>query len=64
MQDYVNFFRHMSPYVRAHRGKTFVIAFSGDVLVESANHQLMSDVMLLQSLGVRVVLVHGARPQI
>ena len=64
MQDYVNFFRHMSPYVRAHRGKTFVIAFSGDVLVESANHQLMSDVMLLQSLGVRVALVHGARPQI
>ena len=64
MQDYVNFFRHMSPYVRAHRGKTFVIAFSGDVLAESANHQLMSDVMLLQSLGVRVALVHGARPQI
>ncbi len=54
----------MSPYVRAHRGKTFVIAFSGDALLESANHQLMSDVVLLQSLGVRVTLVHGARPQI
>ena len=64
MQSYVNFFRHMSPYVRAHRGKTFVIAFSGDALLESANHQLMSDVVLLQSLGVRVTLVHGARPQI
>ncbi len=64
MQSYVNFFRHMSPYVRAHRGKTFVIAFSGDALLESANYQLMSDVMLLQSLGVRITLVHGARPQI
>lgn len=47
-----------------HRGKTFVIAISGDVLQHSSIGELLSDVALLSTLGARIVLVHGARPQI
>ena len=63
-QTYVNFFRQTSPYIHAHRGKTFVIALAGDAVLDGNCHRLLADIALLQSLGVRIVLVHGARPQI
>lgn len=52
------------PYINAHRGKTFVIAFPGEAVDAPHFPQLMQDVVLLHSLGIQVVLVHGARPQI
>lgn len=61
---YVEFFRQTSPYIHAHRGKTFVIALGGDAVLHSNFHSTVHDIALLQSLGIRVVLVHGARPQI
>lgn len=64
LQDYVRWFRQSSPYINAHRGRTFVIAFSGDALIDSGFANLVHDVALLSSLGARVVLVPGARPQI
>lgn len=63
-QTYVNFFRRTSPYIHAHRGKTFVIALSGDAVLDANCQRLLADIALLQSLGVHIVLVHGARPQI
>ncbi len=60
---YVEFFRQTSPYIHAHRGKTFVIAFGGDAVLNGNFHSTVHDIALLQSLGIRVVLVHGARPQ-
>lgn len=62
--SYVQFFRQTSPYVHAHRGKTFVIALGGDAIAHANFHRTVHDIALLQSLGIRLVLVHGARPQI
>lgn len=57
-------FRQSTPYVNAHRGKTVVIMLGGEA-VEAANFaNIISDIALLHSLGVKIVLVHGARPQI
>jgi amino-acid N-acetyltransferase len=62
--DYVKFFRDTSPYINAHRGKTFVIAISGDGVLGGNFSHIIHDVALLNTLGIRIVLVHGARPQI
>lgn len=62
--DYIQFFRRSAPYIHAHRGRTFVIMLSGDALVDGPLADIVSDIALLKSLGMRIVLVHGARPQI
>ena len=63
-EQYVKFFRQSSPYIHAHRGKTFVIMLSGETLAHPNLSNIISDIALMSSLGVRLVLVHGARPQI
>ncbi len=62
--DYIQFFRRSAPYIHAHRGKTFVIMLCGEALIEGPLADIISDIALLRSLGMRIVLVHGARPQI
>jgi len=62
--EFVQWFRHSSPYIRAFRGRTFVITFGGEMLADAQFPQLVQDLVLLNSLGIRLVLVHGARPQI
>ncbi len=62
--DYVKFFRETSPYINMHRGKTFVIALSGDGIADANFPHIVQDIALLNILGIRIVLVHGARPQI
>lgn len=62
--DFVAWFRSVAPYINAFRGKTFVIAFGGEVVADGKFVELTHDFNLLASLGVRLVLVHGARPQI
>ena len=61
---YVNWFRHSSPYINAYRGKVFVILLPGEALAHDNFWNIAHDITLLNSLGVRLVLVHGARPQI
>lgn len=61
---YVNWFRHSSPYIHAHRGKTFVIALSGETIAHAHFCAIVHDIALLSSLGVRIVIVAGSRPQI
>jgi amino-acid N-acetyltransferase len=61
---FVAWFRSVAPYINAFRGKTFVIAFGGEVVADGKFVELTHDFNLLASLGVRLVLVHGARPQI
>ncbi len=63
-QSYTQFFRQSSPYVHAHRGKTFVIMLPGEALESEYFSNIISDIALLASFGVRLVLVHGARTQI
>lgn len=57
--------RNAVPYIREHEGKVFVVAFGGEALAEpqTFNH-VVRDLVLLADLGVRLVLVPGARPQI
>ena len=62
--DFVPWFRNAAPYINAFRNKIFVIYFSGDVLNDNEFPSLVHDVTLLNSLGVKLVLVHGARSQI
>ncbi|MFB3081074.1 MAG: amino-acid N-acetyltransferase [Nitrosomonadaceae bacterium] len=62
--NFVTWFRSVAPYVNAFRGRTFVIVFGGEVMADGKSVELFHDFNLLASLGVRLVLVHGARPQI
>ncbi len=61
---FVRWFRAAAPYIHAFGGRTFVIAFGGEVVADGSFVSLTHDLNLLASLGVRLVLVHGARPQI
>src|SRR5258707_2817360 len=62
--QFISWFRSVAPYFHAFRGKTFVLAFGGEIFVEGKFVELAHDINLLHSAGIRVVLVHGSRPQI
>ncbi|SEN06470.1 N-acetylglutamate synthase [Nitrosospira multiformis] len=62
--DFVTWFRSVAPYINSFRHKVFVVAFGGEVVADGKFIELVHDLNLLASLGVRLVLVHGARPQI
>ncbi|TBW10136.1 amino-acid N-acetyltransferase [Azotobacter chroococcum subsp. isscasi] len=64
MRDYVNWLRHASPYINAHRERTFVVMLPGEGVEHPNFGNIVHDLVLLHSLGVRLVLVHGSRPQI
>ncbi len=61
---FLDWFRHCTPYIHAHRGRTFVIAVGGEALDDARLPELVHDIALLHGLGIRLVIVHGARPQI
>ena len=63
-EAFVKWFRSATPYIHRWGGATFVIAFGGEVLADGEFQQLTHDINVLVSLEVRVVLVHGTRPQI
>jgi amino-acid N-acetyltransferase len=63
-EAFVKWFRAATPYIHRWGGATFVIAFGGEVLEDGEFQQLTHDINVLVSLDVRVVLVHGSRPQI
>src|SRR5206468_9930319 len=64
MRAFVQWIRLAAPYIHAFRGKTFVIAFGGEVAADDNFLGIVHDLNLLHSLGVRLVVVHGSRPQI
>jgi amino-acid N-acetyltransferase len=61
---FIDWFQSVAPYIHAFRGRTFVIALGGEVVGDGRFFDLTHDLNLLAALGVRLVLVHGARPQI
>jgi amino-acid N-acetyltransferase len=64
-ESFVRWFRQVAPYVHDFGGRTFVIAFGGEMVAERARFEsFIHDVNVLASLEIRLVLVHGARPQI
>ena len=64
MDRFVKWFRNSTPYINAHRGKTFVVCFGGEAVMSADFPHLVQDLTLLASLGVRLVLVHGVAPQL
>lgn len=64
LHDFVYWFRNSSPYIHAHRNKTFVVALGGEAVLAEDFEHLVHDFALLNSLGIRLVLVHGIRPQV
>jgi len=62
--QFVRWFREVAPYVHAFRGKTFVVAFGGELVQANALNDLIQDLSLLSALGIKLVLVHGSRPQV
>ncbi len=62
--EFVKWFRSAAPYIHAHRGKTVVLQFEGDLIDSKEFSHLVHDIALLNSLGIRLVIVFGARLQI
>ena len=53
------------PYIQAFAGKTVVVKFGGNAMVDPAlAHSFAADVVLLRAVGLRPVVVHGGGPQI
>ena len=63
-KEWVNWFRQSSPYINAHRKKTVVLTLCGEALDDDNLINIVHDIALLNSLGVRLVVAFGARPQI
>ena len=63
--NFVRWFRQVAPYVHDFGGRTFVIAFGGEMVAERARFEsFIHDINLLAALEIELVLVYGARPQI
>ncbi len=61
---FVPWFRSVAPYIHMHRGKTFVVAMAGEAIAAGKLQNIAQDLALIQSMGVKIVLVHGFRPQV
>lgn len=62
--DHIDWFRHTGPYIRAHRGRTFVIYLGNGALDSVQFSNVIHDLALLHLLGVRLVLVHATRSEV
>ena len=62
--QFVAWLRAVAPYIHAFRGRTFVVAFPGELVVAGRLNALVQDVSLLHAMGMRIVVVFGSRPQI
>ncbi|MCC6202365.1 MAG: amino-acid N-acetyltransferase [Gammaproteobacteria bacterium] len=60
----VHWFREAAPFINAYRGRTLVVYVCGEAIAAAGFAHLMQDLALLHALGIRLVIVHGARPQI
>ena len=61
---FVPWFRSVAPYIHMHRGKTFVVAMAGEAVAAGKLPSIAQDLALIQSMGAKIVLVHGFRPQV
>ena len=61
---FVPWFRAVAPYIHAHRGKTFVVAIAGELVAAGKLPVFAQDLAILHAMGIKLVLVHGFRPQV
>ena len=53
------------PYIQKHAGRTVVVKYGGNAMInEDLKDAVMSDIVLMQLVGINVVLVHGGGPEI
>lgn len=63
-EDFVNWLRKVAPYIHAFSGKTFVVAFVGELVQKGHLTGLVHDLSLLHAMGMKIVMVYGSRPQV
>ena len=61
---FVPWFRSVAPYIHKFRNQTFVIGLTGEGIAAGKLHNIAQDLAMIQAMGVRIVLVHGFRPQV
>ena len=61
---FVPWFRAVAPYIHAYRGKTFVVAMAGEGIAAGKLSAFAQDLAILHAMGIKLVLVHGFRPQV
>jgi amino-acid N-acetyltransferase len=61
---FVPWFRAVAPYIHAYRGKTFVVAMAGELIAAGKLNVFVQDLSILHAMGIKLVLVHGFRPQV
>ncbi len=61
---FVPWFRSVAPYIHKFRHQTFVVGIAGEAIAAGKLHVLAQDLAMIQSMGVKIVLVHGFRPQV
>lgn len=61
---FVPWFRAVAPYIHAYRGKTFVVAIAGEAIAAGKLNTFVQDLAILHAMGIKLVLVHGFRPQV
>ena len=61
---FVPWFRSVAPHIHAHRGKTFVVGLSGELIAAGKLESFVQDLALMQAMGIKIVLAHGFRPQL
>ncbi len=61
---FVPWFRAVAPYIHAYRGETFVVGMAGEMIAAGKLSSFAQDLALMHAMGIRIVLVHGFRPQV
>jgi amino-acid N-acetyltransferase len=61
---FVPWFRAVAPYIHAYRGKTFVVGLAGEAIAAGKLNTFVQDLAILHAMGLKLVLVHGFRPQV
>jgi amino-acid N-acetyltransferase len=61
---FVPWFRAVAPYIHAYRGKTFVVALAGEAIAAGKLNTFVQDLSILHAMGIKLVMVHGFRPQV
>jgi amino-acid N-acetyltransferase len=61
---FVPWFRAVAPYIHAYHGKTFVVAVTGELIAAGKLSRFAQDLAILHAMGIKLVLVHGFRPQV
>ena len=61
---FVPWFRSVAPYIHKFRHQTFVVGIAGEAIAAGKLQHLAQDLAMIQAMGVKIVLVHGFRPQV